>query len=139
MDWFVMEIFADQRELSMMVNDARVLVFAEEMLALMEVFALRREQFLVSQTHNAVVLLLKFATRLLEQFVDLALKVFVVVKSRLQCVREILSKHSLLLSQLTLLVTNKMLNTFAHLCANFVLTSESQLEEHVFSLTTVKL
>jgi hypothetical protein len=120
MDFLVMEIFADQRELFMMENDANPMQFAEEILAKMEVFALRREQFLVSQMLIALDLL-KFVTRLLEQFVDFAHNLFVVVKSRLQIALEIHTLHSLLLNQLPLLVTSKLLRQCALDFASFVL------------------
>jgi hypothetical protein len=120
MEWFVMEIFADQRKLCMMESDANPMEFAEETLAKMEVFALRREQFLVSQTLTAVDLL-KFVTRLLDPFVELALKVFVVVKSKLQLASEKTTKQLLLLNQFPLLVTNKSQKQFALVFASFVL------------------
>jgi hypothetical protein len=136
MDFLVMEIFADLIEQTGMVNDAKVLQFAEEMHALKD-NVLKREQFLVSQTLN-VLDLESFATRLLEQFVELALKVFVELKSKWQCVKENLFKQSLQLRHHMLDVTNKLLNTCAQPFARSVLTRESLLLI-LHTHTTVKL
>jgi hypothetical protein len=93
MDSTVMEIFVHQKEPNMMENDASTLLCAVETFVKTECVK-KEEQFLVTLILNALDFL-KFVTRL-EEFVECAHKVFVEVKSNMQCAKEIPFKQSLL-------------------------------------------